>query len=143
MGPMSGGGLTREPNVVPMIDILLVLLIAAILWAIPEQHWKAEVSLPVPITDPGPHVDVAKIVLSVSPGPRYAVNGRSIAGERLIAELTGIYAGRPERVLFIDAERAVPYRDVFWLYGAVKDAGVAVVAIVPPETRRPAATTTR
>lgn len=136
MGPMHGGGLHREPNVVPMIDILLVLLIAAILWSLPVL--KTEVSLPVTKETDVPQLDVAKIVLSITPGPEYSVNGRPIPRGELVAELTRIYAGRPEKVLFIDGARTVPYQDVFWVFGAVKDAGVTTTAIVPPETRRPA-----
>jgi biopolymer transport protein ExbD len=118
-----------------MIDILLVLLIAAILWALPG--WRTDVQLPVPVTDPGPHIDAPSIVLSVLPGPAYAINRRPVSRRELIPELARIYAGRPDKVLFIDGARSVPYQEVFWLYGAVKDAGVTVTAIVPPETRRP------
>jgi biopolymer transport protein ExbD len=53
-----------------------------------------------------------------------------------MADLTRIYEGRPDKILFIDAARSLPYQDVFWLYGAVKGAGVEVTAIVPKETRR-------
>lgn len=129
MGPMGGGGLAREPNVVPMIDILLVLLIAGILWSLPQ--WKTEVQLPVPASDPGPHVAAPSIVLSVRPGPEYAINNRPIARRALVAELTRIYADRPEKVLFIDGARDARYQEVFWVYGAVKDAGVRVSAIMP------------
>jgi len=138
---MHGGGLTREPNVVPMIDILLVLLIAAILGLLPK--WKVEVQLPVPSAEPSTESSASRIVLSVASGPTYSVNAQPIPRDELIPRLAAIYAGRPDKVLFIDAARSVPYRDVFWVYGAVKSAGVLVTAIVPPETKRPAASTTR
>lgn len=138
MGPASNGGLHNEPNVVPMIDILLVLLITAILWAIPEMQWEVKVPLPVPVTDPGPHISGPNIVLSIHPGPTYSVNGRAIARDALIAELTAIYDGRPEKILYVDGARSVSYQDVFWIFGAVRDAGITTTAIVPPETRRPA-----
>ena len=136
MGPAASGGLNNEPNIVPMIDILLVLLISAILWAIPPEQWMAEVPLPVPVPDPGPHASAPTIVLSITPGPEYAVNGHPIAQGQLIPERTRIYAGRPEKILFIDGARTVPYQDVFWVYGAVRSAGVTVTAIVPKSTRR-------
>jgi biopolymer transport protein ExbD len=134
MGPMHGGGLNREPNVVPMIDILLVLLIAAILGLLPK--WKVEVQLPVPVAEPSAPADAPRIVLSVAPGPTYSVNSQPIPRDELIPRLAAIYDGRPDKVLFIDAARSVPYRDVFWVYGAVKSAGVLVTAIVSPETGR-------
>ncbi len=134
MGPMHGGGLTREPNVVPMIDILLVLLIAAILGLLPK--WKVEVQLPVPSAESNTEAAGPQIVLSIAPGPTYTVNGQPIARDALVPRLATIYEGRPDKVLFIDAARSVPYRDVFWVYGAVRSAGVRVTAIVPPETSR-------
>lgn len=142
MGPMGGGGLASEPNVVPMIDILLVLLIAAILWALPKEQWKAELPLPVPATTPGERASAPNIVLRVDPGPSYSVNGRAIAPAALLPELARIYDGRPEKILFIDGARSVSYQDVFWVYGAVRDAGIRVTAIVPADTRRPGASLT-
>lgn len=134
MGPMHGGGLDREPNVVPMIDILLVLLIAAILGLLPT--WRVDVQLPVPSAEPSTESSAPPIVLSIAPGPTYSVNAQPIPRDELIPRLAAIYDDRPDKVLFIDAARAVPYRDVFWVYGAVRSAGVRVTAIVPPSTSR-------
>jgi biopolymer transport protein ExbD len=128
------GGLNREPNVVPMIDILLVLLISAILGMLPG--WKIEVQLPQPVDQPGPATTTAQIVLSIAPGPTYSVNGQAVPRDELVAFLTKVYEGRPEKVLFVDADRSVRYQDVYWAYGLVRSAGVAVTAIVPPTTRR-------
>lgn len=127
MGPVTRDGLNREPNVVPMIDILLVLLIAAILGLLPK--WKTEIVLPVPTPAAEVSNTDASIVLQVTPGPRYAVNGRVIEAGQLIPELTKIYEGRPTKVLFIEADKTLRYQDVFWLYGAVRSAGVTVTAV--------------
>ena len=128
------GGLNREPNVVPMIDILLVLLISAILGMLPG--WKVDVLLPQPADQSGPAVTTAQIVLSIAPGPTYRVNGQAVPREELVAFLTKVYEGRPEKVLFIDANRSVRYQDVYWAYGLVRSAGVTVTAIVPLGTER-------
>lgn len=128
-------GLTRDINVLPLIDILLVLLIAAMLGLLP--HWMTEVQLPQPAEQPsrGQPQESTELVLSIAPGPNYVLNGRAIARDRLVEELTGIYAGRPDKTLFLDASRTVRYQDVFWVFGAVRGAGVTVTAIVPPGTR--------
>ena len=127
MGPVTRDGLNREPNVIPMIDILLVLLIAAMLDLLPM--WKTEVVLPVPTPAAEAGDSDASIVLQVTPGPRYAVNGRVIEAGQLIPELTKIYAGRPTKVLFIEADKKLRYQDVFWVFGAVRSAGVTVTAV--------------
>lgn len=127
MGPVTRDRFNREPNVVPMIDILLVLLIAAILGLLPK--WKTEIVLPVPTPAAEAGDSDASIVLQVTPGPRYAVNGRVIEEGQLIPELTKIYSGRPTKVLFIEADKTLRYQDVFWLFGAVRSAGVTVTAV--------------
>lgn len=131
-GGAGPGGLQREPNVIPMLDILLVLIIAAILGI---QQYTVDVQLPVPaaIAPPDPGVP---LVLSISRGPSYSLNGTPIPRERLIADLAEVFRDRPEKILFIDGARDVSYQDVFYVYGAVRGAGVTVTAIVPPGTRR-------
>jgi biopolymer transport protein ExbD len=129
-------GLTREPNVLPLIDILLVLIIAAMLpWLIPQ--WRVDVQVPVPADQPtaGERAPSAELVLSIAQGPSYRLNGHAIARDSLVAALAAVYADRPEKILFIDAARSVPYRDVFWVYGAVRGAGVKVTALMPSGTR--------
>lgn len=66
------------------------------------------------------------------------MNGTAIPRGELISKLTKIYDGRPEQILYIDGARTVSYQDVFWIFGAVRDAGISTAAIGPPETRRPA-----
>lgn len=128
-------GLTSQPNVLPLIDILLVLIIAAMLpWLIPS--WRVDVQVPVPATPtPGPRPAAKDLVLTIAPGPAYRLNGQAIARDSLVPELTKVFAGRPEKILFIDAARSVRYQDVFWVYGAVRSAGVTVTAIIPPGAR--------
>ena len=130
--------LTREPNVVPMIDVLLVLLI---IFMIASASQRRALDLQLPQQSSG-GASGPSIVLTVDPGPRYALNGTVIDASRLGAELTRAFRDRPEKILFIDGARTVAYQDVFWIYGAVRDAGIRVTAIVPAGTRRPGASLT-
>ncbi len=129
-------GLTREPNVLPLIDILLVLIIAAML-PFMFPHWRIDTQLPVPASgsSAGP-AESKDLVLSIAPGPAYSLNGQPIARDSLVSVLATVFDGRPEKVLFIDGARDVRYQDVYWVYGAVRSAGVTVTALMPPETRR-------
>lgn len=129
-------GLTREPNVLPLIDILLVLIIAAMLpWLIPQ--WRVDAQLPVPAeSESGTPGESKDLVLSIARGPSYSLNGQPIARDSLVSALAKVFEGRPDKVLFIDGARDVRYQDVYWVYGAVRSAGVTVTALVPPETRR-------
>ena len=101
---MGGGGIKAEPNVTPMIDVLLVLLIIFMM-IIPMSRKAIDVQLP----DPTPTVQPAntvsnQIVLEVSAGPtgpQYAINKEVIPADRLQARIKEIYDPRPEKIIFI------------------------------------------
>ena len=127
MQTASTRGLNHEPNMIPMIDILLVLIISAMIpFMFPQQ--KLVMQLPQPAS--GPSTEGAAIVLKITPGPTYSVNGREIAPARLVAELAAIYQDRNTKILFIDADRHVAYQDVFWAWGLVRGSGITFP--VPP-----------
>jgi biopolymer transport protein ExbD len=77
MSMSAGGsdrGLTNEPNVTPMIDVLLVLLIIFMM-IIPLSRKAIDVQLPDPTPDKQPPPKKAdQIVLEVLPGPTFQVN---------------------------------------------------------------------
>lgn len=121
-------GLSSEPNVVPMIDVLLVLLI--IFMIAHSQTRKAfDLQLPQEASHQSPS---ASIVLSVDPGPRYVLNGAPIARVRLSAELRQTFQDRPEKILFVRGAPSVRYQDVVLAFDAARGAGVRVTGLVPP-----------
>ena len=67
--------LTREPNVVPMIDVLLVLLI---IFMIASASQRRALDLQLPQQSSG-GASGPSLVLTVHPGPPYALNGAVIA----------------------------------------------------------------
>ncbi len=114
MGPVgdSTGGFNAEPNVVPMIDILLVLLI---IFMIMQPRVRKAIDLQLP--DPTPAVVAAnqqsnQIVLEVGPGDRLAVNKEAVTWPRLGTRLKEIYDGRPEKIMFVKGDPQVTYEKV-------------------------------
>lgn len=120
--------IAAEPNITPMLDVLLVLLIIFLSVAI-QVHRSVDVQLPVPCT--GQCGDGESIVLEVGPGPAYRVNRRPIAPGRLREELAAIYRGRPMKVLEIAGDRGVTYQQVVSAIDVAHAAGVVEVAIRP------------
>jgi biopolymer transport protein ExbD len=121
-------GLTREPNVVPMIDVLLVLLV---IFMIAQAPARKALDLQLP-QDAGRASPSPSLVLSVEAGPRYVLNGAPVARERLAAELQRVFQGRPEKILFVRGAPAVRYQDVVSAFDAARGAGVRVTGVVPP-----------
>ena len=118
--------ISPEPNVTPMIDVLLVLLII-FMAAIPEQRRTLVGQLPQ--DEQGATRERVAIVLEVGPGGTYRINQRSVAKNALGGELRAIYEGRPDKTLIVRGERTVRYQDVITAVDIARGAGVNVVGI--------------
>jgi len=130
----SGGALSNEPNVTPMIDVLLVLLII-FMAVLPSMRKAIDIQLP----DPNPTVAPAnansnQIVLEVSPGGKYAINSEQVTKDRLPTRLKEIYDPRPEKIIFVKGVPGVKYADIIDAMDAARGAGVKVIGIPPKDT---------
>lgn len=137
----SGTGLSNEPNVTPMIDVLLVLLII-FMAVLPSMRKAIDIQLP----DPNPQVAPAnsqsnQIVLEVHPNNQYAINTAAVSGtDALNQKLHDIYDARPEKIIFIKGDPNVKYADVITAMDIARGAiGQHVVIGVPPKDTQGAA----
>ena len=88
MGMQEGqtqSGHNNEPNIVPMIDVLLVLLVIFMLM-VPLSRRVLDVQLPNPNEIVAENQD-SQIVLEVIPGGVYRINTRPIASTDLSAKV--------------------------------------------------------
>ena len=134
MSTGGGKGLTNEPNVTPMIDVLLVLLIIFML-VVPMSRKAIDLQLPDPNdqqTSATPPPD--QIVLEVFPGNRYAVNKEPLTRATLANRLKDIYTGRPEKIIFVKGDPKVKYSDVIYAMDVARGAGVKVIGVSPKES---------
>lgn len=136
MAGMSAGaqGLRNEPNVVPMIDVLLVLLIIFMLM-IPLSRVAIDLQLPDP--KPPENQDNKKpdqIVLEVLPGGVMAINKAPVSMSELAARLHEIYDPRPEKILFVKGDPAVKYQTIIQTMDIARGSGVKVIGIPPANT---------
>ena len=126
---------SAEPNVTPMIDVLLVLLIVFMV-AVVQVHRSMDVVLPEPCGVGCESGDA--IVLEILPGPTYRLNGSPIPPASLRARLTSVYAGRPTKIMQVAGVRGVRYDDVMSAMDVAKSAGVTVIGITPRPASRDA-----
>jgi biopolymer transport protein TolR len=128
-------GLTNEPNVVPMIDVLLVLLII-FMAAVPTMRKAIDLQLP----DPTPQTATAntesnQIVLEVYPDQRYSINTEEVRGsDNLGRRLKAIYDPRPEKIIFVKGDPKVIYNDVIHAMDIARGSGVKVIGVPPKAT---------
>jgi len=132
MGAKVGesGGLNNEPNVVPMIDVMLVLLV---IFMLVQQVRKA---IDIQLPDPNPAVAAAnsasnQIVLEVLPGEQFAVNREPVSKEDLLKRLTEIYENRPEKIIFVKGDPKVQFQEVIYAMDVARGAGVKVIGVPP------------
>ncbi|HEY8166921.1 MAG TPA: biopolymer transporter ExbD [Gemmatimonadaceae bacterium] len=136
MAMTAGGakGLQNEPNVTPMIDVLLVLLIIFML-VVPMSRKAIDLQLPDPTeqtesTNPPP-----QIVLEVLPGQKYMVNKQPLTRNDLGKRLTEIYKDRPEKIIFVKGDPKVKYQDVIYAMDVARGSGVKVIGVSPKESK--------
>lgn len=144
MGMSAGGGsggLNSEPNLTPMIDVLLVLLVIFMM-IIPMSRKALDVQLPDPTPqdkDQKPNPD--QIVLEVLPGGIFAVNKQPHTKDDLYKFLKDTYDPRPEKIIFVKGDPQVLYQDVIFAMDQARGAGVKVIGVPPkaaPDEAAPA-----
>ncbi len=123
-------GVSAEINMTPMIDVLLVLLV---IFMVAQQGLARGVSVQVPPPEserlPDPRTE--NLGLEVEPGGRYRVNSQPVAAGELRSTLTGVFAERPRKVLFVKGGVALTYAEVVAAVDASRAAGIEVVGLVP------------
>jgi biopolymer transport protein ExbD len=131
MTATTHGNPTCEPNVTPMLDVLLVLLIVFMSVTI-QVHRTLDVQLPEPCV--GACTGTGDIVLEVRPGPTYRINTAEVTARDLAGALRAIYQARPDKVIQIAGYPGVRYDDVVGAMDMAKSAGVRVVGLAPRES---------
>lgn len=121
---------SAEPNVTPMIDVLLVLLIVFMVVVVQVYH-TMDVRLPIPCT--GTCNGDAPIILEVLPGPAYRINHTDVAPGALADQLRALYAPRPEKIIQVAGHPGVRYQDVMAAMDIARSAGVRVIGIPPKD----------
>jgi len=135
---MAGGGggergaLSSEPNVVPMIDILLVLLIIFMITQ-PLSRMAMDVQVPPPEPPTVSKTPPSQIVLELTDDGGYAINGQPVPKDQLDTQIHAIYDQRPAKLLFIKAGPNRIYQDVINAMDVARGAGVQIIGFTPQE----------
>ena len=117
-----------EPNVTPMLDVLLVLLVIFMTVCIGGYHTMDAV-LPQPCA--GVCEGTTQVVLEVLPGPTYRINRTLVIGEELPRTLAAIFGARPEKTIQLAGHPGTRYQDVITAIDIARSSGVRVVGISP------------
>ncbi|MFZ5698432.1 MAG: protein TolR [Pseudomonadota bacterium] len=131
-------GLRRKPmseiNVVPYIDVMLVLLVVFMITA-PMLAQGVKVDLPDANAAPINIKDDEPLVLSVKRDGSYRINigaqqDSAVTVADVVARVGAVKRQKPATLVLVAGDDAVPYGRVVKLMAALQQAGVADVGLV-------------
>lgn len=138
-GPPIKKKLKAEINVVPLIDVMLVLLIVFMI-AAPMMTQGIKVELPQAASEPVESKEDEPITVSVKADGSYYID---LAGDadapRPLAEIKSIVSKvlkeKPNTPVFVQGDKKVDYGIVVTLMGELKQAGAPSVGLITEPTR--------
>ena len=128
---MSGGGVKAEPNVTPMIDVMLVLLIIFMI-IVPALNAGFKATPPHGQNlKAHPEDDQVDQLLGIDVEGRYYLNKKPIHNEDLPTLLKQIYDNRTvDKVLYLKADKDLDYGKIVTAVDVASQNGVRVTGMI-------------
>lgn len=130
------GGTIAEMNVVPLIDILLVLLIIfMVITPLTPKGMDALVPQPNPNQQNQQDLDNKTVVVQViadprSDKPKLKINNEDVTWDSLQPRMEQIFKERAEKVAFVKGDNDVMFMDVARAIDVMRSAGIDKVGLI-------------
>jgi biopolymer transport protein TolR len=135
MGVVVGRrGIVSEMNVVPLIDILLVMLV--IFMILPHRQRGLDAALPQQSNGNGPDVPAETIIVQVASDGSVRINQSAVQLDQLGARLQQAFAPRSDRVAFLQADRSLEFQAVAQVLDLMHSAGATPIALLSSELEK-------
>jgi biopolymer transport protein TolR len=134
-GSSGGDSSISQINVTPLVDVMLVLLV---IFMVTAPILQQGVAVDVPKVAAGPLTgEEEQLVVNIAKGGALYLNDTALSADALATKLAAIAGARPDRQVYVRADRTVPYGDVMAVIGSIRDAGLVRVGLVtePPAER--------
>jgi biopolymer transport protein TolR len=131
---MSGGGIKAEPNVTPMIDVMLVLLIIFMI-VVPALNAGFKAQPPSGQNLKAHPEDNTDQVLGIDVNGQYYLNKKPIHNEDLASLLKQIYDARTEdKIMYLKADKNLDYGKILTAIDIASKNGVRVTGMITEQT---------
>jgi biopolymer transport protein TolR len=136
MGISAGDrrGMLSDVNVVPLIDILLVLLV--IFMIIPHRQMGLQAVLPQDEKAEPPEPLPEPVVVSIAADGSLRINQSEVQRNKLQGSLERIFASRVHRIAFLQGDRALEYQTVAQVLDGMHSAGASTVGLLTSELEK-------
>jgi biopolymer transport protein TolR len=136
-GDTSGGGrrigaTLSEINIIPLVDVVLVLLLIFMLTA-PMMYRGIDVNLPRASTKPTAVEE--RLVLTVTKDQALYLNDRRVTPASLEDNLREAFRNRADKTLYLKADAGLNYGTVVETMDRVRRAGIERLGMVTEPTR--------
>jgi biopolymer transport protein TolR len=121
-GPLS------EINIVPLVDIMLVLLIIFMITAPMMQHGM-NIDIPKVTSKPLPSEQEPQI-LNITKDRNIILNEKRVEMKDLKRAVEFLFVNKPKKEIFLKADKDVPYGFVVTCMGLIRQAGIEKINIV-------------
>jgi biopolymer transport protein TolR len=130
------GGAISNINVTPLVDVMLVLLV---IFMVTAPILQQGVSVQLPQVEAAALVgEEAQLVVALDADGKIFLNDTALALPELESKLQAILRERPDRQVYLRADRQVAYGEVMRVIASVKEVGVQRLGMVtepPPDER--------
>jgi biopolymer transport protein ExbD len=127
----SSGGSMATPNVVPLIDILLVLIIIfMVITPLTPRGLDALVPQPSPNQQQNQELENKTVVVQVMMNGRLKINNEDTTWEGLGPRMEQIFKERAEKVAFVKGDNDVLFMEVARAIDIMKESGIDKVGLI-------------
>lgn len=135
--PSNDDELKAEINVTPLVDVVLVLLI---IFMVVTPLLKQEVPIELPLAEQSRGAeDAGQVTVSLTADGRRLINGEVVPSDSLVERLTAMYAERPQKTIFLEADRTLSHGQVVDLMDDCRAAGIVQIGVVTKKDQPPSA----